>query len=96
MSTQNACLLKMFVNKLNDYEPGLMRNFIIPDVQAHLDRVERAALVKKLHLEWWDCYYVGDCESVEQEMAMHNVTVPSIKEYEEMYGLTFPDGFWDY
>ena len=60
------------------------------------DHEVRAALVKKLHLEWWDCYYVGDCESVEQEMAMHNVTVPSIKEYEEMYGLTFPDGFWDY
>lgn len=92
----SACLLQMFVKKLNDYEPGLMRNFITPDVLEHLERVERAALVKRLHLEWWDCYYEGDCESVEQEMAMYNVIRPSIKEYDDMYGLRRPDGFWDY
>lgn len=35
----SACLLQQFVNKLNEYEPGLMRKYIAPDVQTHLDRL---------------------------------------------------------
>jgi len=37
----SSCLLQMFVNKLNDYEPELARRFIIPEVQEHLDSVEQ-------------------------------------------------------
>ena len=37
----SSCLLQIFVNKLNNYEPELARRFIIPEVQEHLDRVEQ-------------------------------------------------------
>lgn len=50
----SACLLQMFVNKLNNYEPELARRFIIPEVQEHLDRVEQDKqeyIMQKKYLE---------------------------------------------
>ena len=48
----SACLLQQFVNKLNEYEPGLMRKYIAPDVQAHLDRLEQDKQEFILQSKW--------------------------------------------
>ena len=36
-----------------------------------------------------------EMEAKEQEMSIYNVVRPSMKEYEDMYGLTVPEGFYD-
>ena len=59
----SACLLQMFVNKLNDYEPGLVENFVAPDVQAHLDRLDAEEQEKQeyiLHMKYIDLHAILD------------------------------------
>jgi len=68
----SACLLQMFVNKLNAYEPGLVEKFVAPDVQAHLDRVEREKFVKDMYLKWLSAE-IFCLNEIEQEMAVYDI-----------------------
>lgn len=43
----SACLLNLFINKLNAYEPELTRRYIIPEVQEDLWKRERVLAEKR-------------------------------------------------
>lgn len=81
----SACLLQMFVNKLNDYEPGLVEKFVAPDVQAHLDRLDAEEQEKQeyiLHTKYIDLHallsqdrapYSRDNTWIHEQMVLENM-----------------------